>query len=84
MIEIGKTRTTTPADYHYVSSGLSLKQKLQLEIITIDEYLETLSDKHPESKHTLDSFRDTLGRIVHLAEGLDVDKYCSNPFMGME
>jgi hypothetical protein len=56
--------------------ALNPKQKLQIEVITIDEYLQELSTKYPESRQTVDSLRDTLGKIVHLADGADVTELC--------
>jgi len=77
------TMTTTHHDNDkFNSTGLSPKQKLQLEIIMIDEYLEQLGDKYPESRPTIDHLRDVLGRIMHLTEGVDVRELCEGPFTG--
>lgn len=61
--------------------ALSPKQKLQIEVISIDEYLQELSTKYPESKATIDSLLDKLGKIVHLADGADLRELCG-PFDG--
>ncbi|HEX6253811.1 MAG TPA: hypothetical protein VFZ55_06290 [Nitrososphaera sp.] len=56
--------------------ALSPKQKLQIEIINLDNDLEQLALRAPSIKSLVDKIRDTLGRIVHLADGADVRQLC--------
>jgi hypothetical protein len=61
--------------------GLSPKQKLQIEIINADAYLEHFTTHYPQSRPVVDHLRDALGQIMHLSEGVDVTEFCQSQFV---
>jgi hypothetical protein len=56
---------------------LTPKQRIQYEIIDIDDDLWKLAHKHPSSKPTISRIRNVLGLVVHLLDGCDVREFCS-------
>jgi len=62
-----------------LTTKLTYKQRLQYELIDIDDDLKRFAHVYPQSQCIVDRIRDMLGRCVHLMDGVDTLDFCS-PF----
>jgi hypothetical protein len=58
--------------------NMSPKQRLQLEIVDIDEDLERSTTVYPSAGPTIAGIRESLGRYIHVVNGVDVLEFCCN------
>ena len=62
-----------------ITQQLTHKQRLQYEIIDIDQDLNRFASSHPMARGLTDRIRNTLGRCTHIMDGCDVAEFC-NPY----
>ena len=56
---------------------LSYKQRLQYELIDIDQDLQRFVLLYPQAQPITDRIRDMVGRCVHFMDGVDTQEFCS-------